>query len=185
VQFGRARGVAPRMAAAAVVAVAATVLAPLPALGQGRPAQSSAAVPPSDVPQAPPPPARGNPGLIEEIGKLFEDSRARWPALPALKPPGEVLEDLNIRAKEAGDGLSRLGKSNVVKGRRKCPVSANGAPNCQIAADEMCRENGFREGKSVDHEANNVCSPKAILAGRGSEPGACRTETFVTGALCQ
>ena len=44
----------------------------------------------------PPPPPPENPGLINEIGKLFEKSKS---ILPSLKSPSETIDDLNARAK--------------------------------------------------------------------------------------
>ena len=137
------------------------------------------------APQSEPaPPAREeNPGLINELEKLFEKSRSM---LPTLKGPQETIEDLNARAKDAGEGLSRLAKpSSMVTGRMGCPVSTNGAPDCKAGADKLCQTKGFTEGKSLDTDAAEKCSPKVYLPGHKREPGDCRTENYVTRALCQ
>ena len=88
------------------------------------------------------------------MGKMFEKSLS---ILPTLKSPGETIDDLNARAKDAakdaGESLSRLAKpSSMVTGRMKCPVSANGAPDCKVAADKLCQTKGFKEGKSLNIE---------------------------------
>src|SRR5262245_56685749 len=105
------------VAAAAALPIALAVLAidagpawphtAAPALGvqeqgreQGQPPSSPQADP---APAASPEPSE-NPGLLNEMGKLFGK------ILPPLKSPGETIDDLNARAKDAGDALSRLAK---------------------------------------------------------------------------
>ena len=96
---------------------------PGPSLGMQSPAQQS--VPAQPAPQQiepPPSPREENPGLINEIGKLFEKSKS---LLPPLKGPGETMDDLNARAKSAGESLSNIAKpSMMVSGRAACLVAA-------------------------------------------------------------
>jgi hypothetical protein len=146
--------------------------APQPSPGVQPPAPQQAEVPPPE-----------NPGLINEIGKLFEKSKS---LLPPLKSPGETIDDLNTRAKDAGESLSNIARpSSMVSGRAACLVAANGAPDCKAGADKLCQSKGFKEGKSLDTDAAEKCSPKVFIPGRKREPGDCRTENFVTRALCQ
>jgi hypothetical protein len=136
------------------------------------------ALPQAEPPQQP----KENPGLINELGKLFE----RPPSmLPALKSPHDAIEDFNARTKDAADALSRLTKPPGVTGRVVCPVSANGAPDCKAAADKLCRDKGFKEGKSVDTDSAESCSAMALIPGRQRKPGDCRTNNYVTRAICQ
>jgi hypothetical protein len=130
-------------------------------------------------PQAAPPPAtppaaarEDNPGLINEMGKLFD----KLPSiLPPIKSPGETIND-----------LSRLAKpSTMVSGRVACPVSSNGAPDCKQAADQLCQSKGYKEGKSLNADSSEKCSAKVLIPGRPRKPDDCRTDTFVTSALCQ
>jgi hypothetical protein len=160
---------------------------PPPKLGPQTPVQPS--VPDRPAPQQEPVPSSlapaqdENPGLINEIGKLWEKSKS---ILPTLKSPQETIEDFNSRTKDAGDSLSRLAKpSLMVTGRMGCPVSSNGAPDCKAAADKLCQSKGHKEGKSLDTDAAEKCSAKVYLPGRQREPGDCRTENYVTRALCQ
>lgn len=121
----------------------------------------------------PAPPAREeNPGLINEMGKLFD----KLPSiLPPIKSPSETM-----------DGLSRLARpSTMVSGRVICPISANGAPDCKQAADQLCQGKGYKEGKSLNADSAEKCSAKVLIPGRQRKPDDCRTETFVTSALCQ
>jgi len=156
---------------------------PSPSPGAQEPAQQ--AVPQQGGP-APPSPAAAreeNQGLINEIGKMFEK-------LPALKSPQETLEDLNARArdaaKDASESLSRLAiPSSMVSGRMACPVSANGAPDCKLGADKLCQSKGFKEGKSLNTDSAETCAAKVLIPGRARRPDDCRTDNYVTRALCQ
>jgi hypothetical protein len=146
-----------------------------PALGVQEPA-----------PQAPPPLApahQENGGLINEIGKLIDK-------LPSLKSPQQTIEDLNTRAKDAAQGasgsLSRLAKpASMVSGRMICPASANGSPDCKLGADKLCQSKGYQEGKSLNTDSAETCSAKVLIPGRARKPGDCRTDNYVTSALCQ
>ncbi|WP_409190792.1 hypothetical protein [Bradyrhizobium sp. RDM4] len=139
-----------------------------PALGVQEPGPQVA--PP---PSTPAPPAReDNPGLINEMGKLFD----KLPSiLPPLKSPSETMND-----------LSRLAKpSSMVSGRVACPASSNGGPDCKQAADLLCQSKGYKEGKGLNADSAEKCSAKVLIPGRTRKPDDCRTDTFVTSALCQ
>ena len=158
-----------------------------PPLGVQTPAQQAIPDPARQGEPASPPAQDENPGLINEIGKLWEKSKS---ILPTLKSPQETIEEFNTRAKDAGrdagEGLSRLAKpSLMVTGRMGCPVSSNGAPDCKAGADKLCQSKGYTEGKSLDTDAAEKCSAREYLRGRKREPGDCRTENYVTRALCQ
>lgn len=138
-------------------------------------------------PQAPPAPSSpgpaDNPGLINEIGKLFDK-------LPPLKSPQATIEDLNARARDAvkgaSDSLSNLAKpSSMVSGRVICPASANGSPDCKLGADRLCQSKGYKEGKSLNVDSAEACSAKVLIPGRTRKPDDCRTDNYVTSALCQ
>lgn len=127
-------------------------------------------------------PGPDKPGLFGDIGKLFEKSLS---VLPPLKSPSEAMDDLNARARDAGDALSRLAKpSFMVTGRTICPA-ANGAPDCKAAADRLCQSKGYKEGKSLNADSAETCSAKVYIPGRQRKPGDCRTDNYVTTALCQ
>ena len=156
---------------------------PPPSLGVQEPAQQAAPQQGQSAPSPPPLAREENSGLFNEMGKLFEKSLS---ILPPLKSPGETIDDLNARAKEAGDTLSRLAKpSSMVAGRMICPVSANGAPDCKLGADKLCQTKGFKEGKSLNTDSAETCSAKVLIPGRTRKPDDCRTDNYVTRALCQ
>jgi hypothetical protein len=144
--------------------VPAPSAAPPPAAAFAPAPMAEQAPPPS------PPPAPENPGLFNEIGKLFKNSTSLLPSLPAMPSLGT-------------DSLTKL--NTVVKGRVACPIAANGAPDCKAASDKLCQSKGFKDGKSLDTDAAQSCSPKAMIPGRAPEPGDCKTENYVTQALCQ
>ena len=156
---------------------------PTPSLGVQSPGQQGVPQQPEPQQVEPPAAAQENPSLINEIGKLFEKSKS---ILPPLKSPGETIDDLNSRAKGAGESLSNMARpSSMVTGRAACLVAANGAPDCKAGADKLCQSKGYMEGKSLDTDAAEKCSPKVFIPGRKREPGDCKTENYVTRALCQ
>jgi hypothetical protein len=157
--------------------------APPPSLGVQEPAQQSAPRQSDPAPSPAAPARQENPGLFNEMGKFFEKSMS---ILPALKSPSETIDDLNARAKEAGETLSRLARpSSMVAGRMICPVSANGAPDCKVGADKLCRSKGFKEGNSLNTDSAETCSAKALIPGRTRKPDDCRKDNYVTRAICQ
>lgn len=148
---------------------------------------------PSDVPppQIAPPPARSNPGFIEELGKMLKNSasslRGAATGLTARLPSTQdTLDGLNSTTKGAADNLAKItpplpSAQSVVSGRAICPPAPNGAPDCKMASDQLCKDKGYKQGRSVDIETANKCSAQAYFSGTG----ACHTENFVTRAVCQ
>jgi hypothetical protein len=154
-----------------------------PSLGVREPGQQTAPRQDEPAPSPAPPAREENPGLFNEMGKFFEKSLS---ILPALKSPSETIDDLNARAKEAGETLSRLARpSSMVAGRMICPVSANGAPDCKLGADKLCQGKGFKEGNSLNTDSAETCSAKVLIPGRTRKPDDCRRDNYVTRALCQ
>jgi hypothetical protein len=157
---------------------------PSPSPAASPPAQPAPPDPPAVPPDgsaspANPPAHQENPGLINEIGKMFGK----------LKTPSETIDDLNVRAKDAAkdasDSLSRLTTSSIVSGRAACPASGNGAPDCQTGSDKLCQSKGFKTGKSLATDSAESCSAKVLIPGRSRKPDDCHTNTYVTPALCQ
>jgi hypothetical protein len=143
------------------------------------------AAPQPGQPGSPAAPRAENPGLFNEIGKLFDNPSSVFPALPTLKSPQDAIDDFNAGAKDTTDGLSQLTTPLIVRGRMVCPVAANGASDCKAASDKLCQTKGFKEGKSLDTDSAQSCSAAALLSGGNRVPGNCRTNNYVTRALCQ
>jgi hypothetical protein len=172
------------MLAIAISAALAQTAPPQPSLGlQEQPSQQGTP-PQQNAPAAQPSPSPSeNPGLINEMGKLFDK------ILPPLKSPGEAIDDLNTRAKDAakgaGEALSRLSPGAMVRGRVICPAAANGTPDCKLGADKLCQSKGYKEGRSLNTDSRETCSAKVLIPGRQRKPDDCRTDNYVTTALCQ
>jgi hypothetical protein len=162
---------------------------PPPAASLTDPVQAPASQAPPDQaaaqPGEPAAPGAENPGLFNEIGKLFDNPSSIIPSFPALKSPKQAIDDFNAGAKDATDGLSRLTSPLMVRGRMVCPVAANGASDCKAASDKLCQTKGFKEGKSLDTDSAQSCSAAALLSGGNRVPGNCQTNYYVTRALCQ
>lgn len=172
--------------------------APMVAPQGGSQTKSQAAEPAPPVAVAPRP---ENPGLINEIGKLLERRPPLFPPLTQPQPQQPAPEPAPAAVEHAGSseepapnskpdksGLPRIDLKipSMQTGREKCPVAANGASDCKAAADTLCRAHGYMEGKGTDTDATQKCSAEALLlSGRKSQPGACRTDYFVTRAWCQ
>jgi hypothetical protein len=169
-----------------VVDRATSQTAPAPTLGIQEQGQPPAAPQAEPAPRASPQPVE-NPGLFNEMGKMFEKSLS---ALPSLKSTGEAIDNLNSRAKDAAkgasDALSRLAKpGSMVSGRMICPVAASGTPDCKAGADKLCQSKGYKEGNSLNTDSAEACSAKVMIPGRQRQAGDCRTDNYVTTALCQ
>ncbi len=97
---------------------------------------------------------------------------------------GVVAKTTVEGAKDAAGAVARIPNARVVVGHEKCKNAPNGAPDCVAAANAVCKAKGFEFGRSVDMTTAEVCPPRVWMSGRttGDE---CRTETFVSRALCQ
>ena len=97
---------------------------------------------------------------------------------------GDTARSTVNGAKGAADAVVRIPATRIVSGHEKCALAPNGAPDCNSAADTMCKANGLASGKSLDMTTAEVCPAEVYLAGRRTGPG-CTTDTFVSRALCQ
>jgi hypothetical protein len=176
----------------AAMIAAIVLLASMPAWPQAMTPQPDTTPPPSQgpalapsdpslAPPAPEPP-RSNPGLVEELGKILKNSASGLSS--SLKGSQQTIENIHSRAKDAAGNLP-LTPQTVVNGRAVCPVAGNGAPDCKRAADHLCKGKGYKEGKSLDVESAEKCPAKVYLSGRTGAPGECKTENYVTRAICQ
>lgn len=137
------------------------------------------------------------PGMLDSIGRWFKDSfgfvssnvegardavsglGAR--AGGAAKEAAGAAKDV---AKEATDAVARLPSSRGVEGHERCGMAANGAPDCQPAAEAVCRTKGFASGSSLNIQSAKEC-PARVWISRQQKPGDCKTQSFVTRAVCQ
>ncbi|CCE02652.1 hypothetical protein [Bradyrhizobium sp. STM 3809] len=195
------------IAATALLAVALS----LPSWAQSAPAAGLREAPSQPAPVAPAPPS-SDPGLLDDLGRLFEkmtiiplkrpgDANGEPPASTPGEPAGAAPADQRAAApdrpapggnaqggvlKDTGDTLSRLARpSTMISGRIVCPLAANGTPDCKLGADRLCQGKGYKDGKSLNTDSAETCSARVLIPGRQRKPGDCRTDTFVTSALCQ
>lgn len=133
------------------------------------------------------------PGVLESLGRWLD--RQSDSLTSSFKDAGKGVENFGREAgvaaqttvegaKDAAGSVVRIPAARVVNGHEVCKVAPNGAPDCVAAATAMCKARGFEGGKSADMTTADVCPAKVYLSGRNSGPE-CRTETFVSRALCQ
>jgi len=141
--------------------------------------------PPSPSPATPSEKAQSSPGLLDEFNRLLKNSAEGLSSTfqSTVKGSQQTLEDLNAKTKSATEGLTKL--QSVVDGRMICPAAGNGAPDCEAASQKLCLSKGYKSGKSLDIETAEKCSAKVYISGRTGAPGECRTENYVTRAMCQ
>jgi hypothetical protein len=130
--------------------------------------------------QAEPPVAR--PFIFGVIERWFEDSRAK------IKDTQQAIEGAAkdaAKAGQAGGAMLGLPGSKVARGRVRCAVAPNGAPDCVEAANALCRSKGHGPGKSLEINTTDKCPTWVWLSGQRPPEGTCTTETFVLQATCQ
>jgi hypothetical protein len=99
----------------------------------------------------------------------------------AAKASNEATSNL---ARGTADALGKLGAGRIATGRARCAIAANGAPDCRLAAEQLCKSKGFSTGNSLENETVERCSPLVLLRGN-KKPGECPIEHTVTRAMCQ
>ena len=164
--------------------VACTLSVPTAALAQ-------APQPPSQTTESPAAaPAKSNhkPGFIEVFGRWLEDGATKLRS--DMREVQEKLDKLGKETREAakdatGGAVAGLPNARAVTARERCPAAQNGAPDCQTAANVICRGAGFQTGKSIDTQSEQKCPARLLLERRAPNNSECPTEIFVTRAMCQ
>ncbi len=156
------------------------------ALAQQPPTPPEPVAPPS---QAAPP---NQPGFFDAVGRWFDQSadnfrkfneKAQENTKTFNDNAAEARRNATTATKDAIDSMSRLPNTRVVKGNERCGLAANGAPDCQAAAEALCRKQGFQTGKSLEFTSAEQCPSRVLLSGRQSVE--CTTVTFISRAMCQ
>jgi hypothetical protein len=113
-----------------------------------------------------------------------DENNARWREFNQLseKAAKESVKEAAARQKEAADAFKNFANTRMVEGRQVCEPAPNGSPDCQAAAEVICKGKGFAIGKSADITTTRKCSARALLRRDESD---CRTETVVIKAACQ
>lgn len=109
-----------------------------------------------------------------------DESNAKWRELGQRTE--KAAKEAAAAQKEAAEAFKSLANTRMVEGRQVCEPAPNGSPDCQAAAEVICKGKGFATGKSADIQTARKCSARALLHRDDSE---CRTETVVIKAACQ
>ncbi len=115
-----------------------------------------------------------------KLKQSVEENNARWRELNQRTE--QAAKEAAARQKEAAEAFKNLANTRMVEGRQVCEAAPNGSPDCQAAAETICKGKGFTIGKSADITTTRKCSARALLRRDESE---CRTETVVIKAACQ
>jgi hypothetical protein len=150
---------------------------------------------------APPPPS-DKPGLITSFGNWVQKGFANMGAgfgtmVGALRGGADqaarnaadaastAASTATSIARETATTVTRLPTTGIIGGREQCTLAPNGAPDCRVAAEVLCRSKGYGSGTSVDFETAEKCPPPYRVSGGNTPEGVCTMEHFVTRALCQ
>jgi hypothetical protein len=115
-----------------------------------------------------------------KLRQSVDENNAKWRELGAKSE--KAAKDAAVAQKEAAEAFKNLANTRVIEGRQVCEPAANGSPDCQAAAEVICKGKGFAIGKSADITTTRKCSARALLERDDSQ---CRTETVVIKAACQ
>lgn len=140
------------------------------------------------------PPAGRPGGFLEALGRFIGQSKEAIDS--QIKNTQETLgtigtqatgvaKDATNAAKDAASNVIALPGTRIVTGRQLCPLATNGAPDCQQGAAALCRDKGYQGGRLLDIQTSQRCSARSWLQKGGPKEGDCRTENFVTRAVCQ
>jgi hypothetical protein len=157
---------------------------------------------PATPPAAAGTPAPENPGIVGAIGTWMQqgvtsmstgfDAMTKGAADAAstmAKGAADVATGAATVAKDAADvavdGVAKLPVSGFATGHEQCGVASNGAPDCRVAAENLCRIRGFATGTSIDYQTSEKCPPAYRLSSRERPEGICPLEHFVTRAMCR
>jgi hypothetical protein len=133
------------------------------------------------------PPLPPQPNLVETFGRWLDQGTTKFRT--DMQGAQQTFDKLGTQtrdaAKDATDAMIGLPNARVVTARERCAAAKNGSPDCQAAVDTFCRGKGFQTGKSLDTQSELKCPAKLLLEGRSPNDAECRTEIFVTRAVCQ
>lgn len=161
------------------------------AVPQGQPlAVQGAPLPPAAQPPAEEAPRQPD-GFFDQLKRSWdksaadfkqsvEEQNAKWRELNAKNE--KAAKDAAAASREAAAAFKNLSNARMVEGRQVCEPAANGSPDCQTAAETLCRSKGFATGKSADITTSRKCSIRGMLHRNSSE---CKVETVMIKAACQ
>jgi len=147
--------------------------------------------PPSASANTPAPPPSESQGVFNAFGNWVQQGVANVGAgfgamVGAVgSQAGQAAKGAADAARDTATSVTKLPGTGVIGGRERCILAPNGAPDCRVAAEALCRAKGYDGGASVDFETVEKCPPPYRVSGRNTPEGVCTMEHFVTKALCQ
>lgn len=160
-------------------------------------------------PPAPPAATRNyEPGMLASMGRWFKDSfnllgsgvdsastatknaakgavdAASGAASATANATADAAKGTVDAAKDAAGAMARISGTNVVKAHERCSIAENGAPDCHRAAETVCKAKGFASGSSLNIESERKC-PARVWLERRADSHECRTQSYVTSAMCR
>ncbi len=125
--------------------------------------------------------------MVETFGRWLEEGTTKFKSdMEDAQATFDKLGNQTLdAAKDATGAVIGLPGARVLTAHERCLPARNGSPDCQAAADALCRGKGFQGGKSVDTQSELKCPAKVLLERRTPSETNCPTETFVTRAMCQ
>jgi len=164
-------------------------------------APAATLTPPAPAPTPPAPPPAENPGFVGVLGNWMQQGMtsmstgidamfgaakgAADAASTMAKGAAGVAKGAADAAVDTAAGVTMLPVPGVASGHEQCLLAANGAPDCRVAAEALCRARGFATGTSVDFVTSEKCQPPYRSSSRNTPEGVCTLEHFVTRALCK
>jgi hypothetical protein len=169
--------------------------APQPPQATTVPAATAPSAGPALPPQ--PPPVAEKRGFLNDFGAWWDKSVADFNAkmkgqqakaddkqpTAAAKDAASATQDA---MKNAADAMVRMTTpSHVVEMQEVCPLAGNGAPDCAVAALNVCHTKGYKDGQPVDIRTAEKCTSSLWVSGQPQPSGECPVETIVLRSACQ
>jgi hypothetical protein len=146
-----------------------------------------------------PPPVAEKRGFLNDFGAWWDKSVADFNA--KMKGQQSKLDDLSNQQKaaakdaasatqdamkNAADAMVKMATpSHVVEMQEVCPLAGNGAPDCAVAALNVCHAKGYKDGQPVDIRTAEKCTSSLWVSGQPPASGECPLETIVLRSACQ
>ncbi len=147
-----------------------------------------------------PPPVAEKRGFLNDFGAWWDKSVADFNA--KMKGQQSKLDDLSNQQKaaakdaasatqdamkNAADAMVKMATpSHVVEMQEVCPLAGNGAPDCAVAALNVCHAKGYKDGQPVDIRTAEKCTSSLWVSGQQPPAsGDCPLETIVLRSACQ
>jgi len=128
----------------------------------------------------------GNPFVhVELMSNDVDKAKTFFGELFDWKLDDMPMGDMTYTMIRVGEGTGGGMMKNPLPGGPSMWVAYVLVDDLKAAADKLCQAKGLKEGKSLSTDSVEACSAKVLIPGRARKPDDCRTDNFVTRALCQ